>query len=329
MGGKKDLLRGVMSTLDVARAGSFRGAMRGGGLGFRKLDNEIKGLEEALGVLIFHRTPDGVVLTPEGKVIVRHADKIEEILNEIQRLGRSMGEQETGEVMLATTEGLGTFWIAPRLGEFSPGNANISLSLHPSMSLVDMRRFEIDLALQVVEPILPEIHRMRLGRLHMMLAAAPNYIERYGIPKTPEDLENHFFVFQTSPQSNDRQIIEQAIGKQLRRNQFLVMRSSSAHYMTIEHGKGIGFLPTYGFAVGAKALPVDIPVRYHLDIWLCFHEQSRSIQRVAAAKDWLIELFDPRLYPWFRRDFVSPRKFKEIIEVQGTNDLISRFQFNR
>jgi DNA-binding transcriptional LysR family regulator len=194
---------------------------------------------------------------------------------------------------------------------------------------VDMRRFEIDLALQVVEPVLPEIHRIWLGKLHMVLAAAPGYIERHGMPRTPADLENHFFVFHASPQSNDRQIIEQAMGKQLRRNQLMVMRGSSAHYMMIEHGKGIGFLPTYGFAVGAKAVPIELPVRYSLDIWLCFHEQSRSIHRVSLAKDWLISLFDSRLYPWFRREFIPPRKFRDILDKQGNQEGISQFQFYR
>jgi DNA-binding transcriptional LysR family regulator len=329
MGGRTDLVKGVMSVLGVARAGSFRGAMRRGGTGFRKLFNDVKSVEETLGILIFHRTQDGIVLTPEGRAIIEHASKIEETLNEIQRLGRSMGAQQEGEVLLAATEGLGTFWISPRLGDFKRAHEQISISLHPSMSLVDMRRFEIDLALQVVEPILPEIRRTRIGTLHMMLTASPGYIERYGMPRTPAELENHFFVFHTSPQSSDRQIIERAMGKQLKRDQFIVLRNSSAHYMTVEHGEGIGFLPTYGFAVGAKTVPIDLPIRYSVDIWLCFHEQSRSIHRVSVVIDWLIAVFDPRLYPWFRREFVPPRRFDEIIAEQGIESLVKRFSFYR
>jgi DNA-binding transcriptional LysR family regulator len=329
MGGKADLFKGVMSVLSVARAGSFRGAMRNGGTGFRKLFNDVKSVEDALGILIFHRTADGIVLTPEGRSIISHAERIEETLNEVQRLGRSMGPQKAGEVLLAATEGLGTFWIAPRLNDFKKLHSQVNISLHPSMSLVDLRRFEIDLALQVVEPIQPDIRRARLGTLHMVLTAAPAYIERYGMPRTPADLENHVFVFHTSPQSNDRQIVERAFGKQLRRDQFIVLRNSSAHYMTVEHGEGIGFLPTYGFAVGAKTVPIELPIRYAMDIWLCFHGQSRSIERVSTVIDWLIAIFDPRLYPWFRREFVAPKRFGEIIAEQGTDSLIRPHTFDR
>jgi DNA-binding transcriptional LysR family regulator len=329
MGGRSDVLSGVMAVLAVARAGSFRGAMRGGGVGFRKLFNDVKAVEDTLGILIFHRTADGVVLTPEGRTILDQANKIEDTLNDILRLGRSLGTHHEGEVMLATTEGLGTFWVAPRLGDFRRRHNSITLSLHPSMSLVDMRRFEIDLALQVVEPVLPEIRRTRLGTLHMMLTASPGYIERHGLPKTPEELERHHFVFHTSPQSNDRQIIERAMGKQLNRDQFIVLRNSSAHYMTIEHGEGIGFLPTYGFAVGASTVPIDLPIRYSTDIWLCFHEQARSIGRISAAIDWLSAIFDPRLYPWFRREFVSPKRFADIVDEQGMAQELRQFAFNR
>jgi DNA-binding transcriptional LysR family regulator len=329
MGGKSDLLRGVMAVLAVARAGSFRSAMRGGGTGFRKLYNDVRAAEETLGILIFHRTADGVVLTPEGRAIVDHAKRIEDVLNDVLRLGRAMGSQHEGEVMLATTEGLGTFWIAPRLADFRRRQQKITLSLHPSMSLVDMRRFEIDLALQVVEPIIPEIMRTRIGTLHLMLAASKSYIDRFGMPETPQELENHQFVFHTSPQSNDRQVIERALGKQLQRDQFIVQRNSSAHYMTVEHGEGIGFIPTYGFAIGAKLLPIDLPIRYSLDIWLCFHEQARSIGRISATIDWLIGIFDPKLYPWFRRDFVPPKRFAGIVADQGLTSALEQFAFNR
>ncbi len=329
MAGRVDLLRGIFSVLGVARAGSFRRAMTDSRVGFRRLNNDVLAVEKALGVLLFHRTSDGVVLTPEGKTVVEHATKIENTLTEILRLGRGMGEQNSGEVMLAVTEGLGTFWVAPRLHAFRENHPGVTIGLHSSMALADMRRFEIDLALQVVPPTHPELIRMRLGTLHLMLAASSSYIEQHGMPKTVEALHDHFFVFNASPQLSDRHLVERAIGKPLRRDRFIVMRNSSAHYWTVEHGEGIGFLPTYGFAIGAKVKPINLPIRYSLDIWLCFHEQSRSIKRVSAAIDWLTAIFDPRLYPWFRREFVPPAKYDAILDEQGSRPLVERFSFKR
>jgi DNA-binding transcriptional LysR family regulator len=324
-----EVLDGLQGVIKTARDGSFRGAMRNGGIGFRTLQKQVNSLEEELGFLIFHRTKDGLFPTQEGKLIIEKSKNITKVIEDIRRLGKSLGQGNEGEVSVAVTEGLGTFWISPRIHSFTEQHKNISIRLHPSMAIADMRRFDIDMALQVVEPILPDIKRVKVGTLHLMLAAAPAYIEQYGEPKTVQDLVNHKFVFHTNPQSSDRFLIEDIIGQKLAQSQYIIMRNSSAHYATIEHGLGIGFLPTYGFAIGAKLQPLNVPVRFSVDIWLCFHADSRSIPRVAKSLDWFVGAFDPRLFPWFRREFVHPKQFDEIIDSNGASDILKSVSLRR
>jgi DNA-binding transcriptional LysR family regulator len=324
-----DVLAGLSSVLKTAREGSFRGAMRNAKKGFRTLQNEINALEAELGILIFRRTRDGVFPTRDGQIVIEKAKALEGLIADIRRLGKSLKQDEEGEVSVAVTEGLGTFWISPRLHSFNEQNKGISIMLHPSMAITDMRRFEIDLAIQVIEPILPEIKRVRIGTLHLMLAASPSYIEKHGEPKSVQDLASHTFIFHTSPQSSDRLRIEEALGHKLTQSQSIVMRNSSAHYMTIDHGLGIGFIPSYGFPIGINLVPLAVPVRYALDIWLCFHADSRSNTRVAKAIDWFIAAFDPRLYPWFRREFLPPSAFDAIIENNGITNVMQSVSLRR
>jgi DNA-binding transcriptional LysR family regulator len=177
--------------------------------------------------------------------------------------------------------------------------------------------------LQVIEPSLPSIKRVKLGRLHLMLAASPAYIRKYGEPKQIADLKDHTFVFHTSPQSSDRQLIERVVGGRLTQSQSIVMRNSTAHYLTIESGQGIGFIPSYGFGIGTKLVPLSVPLRHELDVWLCFHEDGRSTPRIAKVIDWLHSIFDPRLFPWFRREFVAPKDFDAVVEANGVKSQIS------
>jgi DNA-binding transcriptional LysR family regulator len=324
-----EVLAGLQGVIKTAKDGSFRAAMRSAGKGFRTLQNQVKSLEDELGFLIFHRTRDGLFPTQEGRLIIEKTKAIESIIEDVRRLGKSLGTGNEGEVSVAVTEGLGTFWISPRIHNFTEQHENITIRLNPSMAIADMRRFDIDMALQIVEPILPDIKRVRVGTLHLMLAAAPSYIEQYGEPKTVKDLASHKFVFHTNPQSSDRLMIEDLIGHKLAQSQYIIMRNSSAHYATIEHGLGIGFIPTYGFAIGVKLQPLQVPVRFSVDIWLCFHSDSRSIPRVAKALDWFVSAFDPRLFPWFRREFVHPKQFDEIIETNGTADILKSVSLRR
>jgi DNA-binding transcriptional LysR family regulator len=324
-----DILLAIASAATIARERSFRGAMRETSSGFRKLQRRIELLEKELGFVIFHRTADGVVPTTEGRLILDEAERIDAIITNVMRLGKTLDNQTEGEVLLAATEGIGTFWISPLLDTFSRMHPAISIKLNPSMALVDMRRFEVDIALQVVEPTLPAVKRVKVGKLHLVLAASPAYLARRGEPKHLGELASHDFVFHMSPQSSDEQIIEKVVGTELKQSQSIVMRNSSAHFLTVEKGLGIGFLPSYIFGLGTPVVPLPLPVRHELDVWLCFHEDARRTPRVARVIDWLTGIFDPRLFPWFRRDFVAPSRFDAIVEASGSRALIESISLPR
>jgi DNA-binding transcriptional LysR family regulator len=324
-----DIVRGIATALAISRARSIRGAMRSTGSSYPKLQKHMTELEHRLGFAVFHRTSEGVVPTAEGLQILGEAQKLEQLVARILRVGKTVNQEMAGEVALATTEGLGTFWITPQLAAFNRLHPRITVRVHPSMALVDMRRFDVDAVLQVVEPVQPEIKRLRIGRLHMVLAAAPSYLARAGTPRTVADLAGHTYVFHTSPQSSDRHLIEEAVGRKLGQSQLVIMRNSAAHYVTLEQGMGLGFIPSYGFGLGVKLVPIELPVRHHLDIWLCFHEEARSTPRIAALIDWVGGIFDPRLYPWFRREFVPPRSFDAIIDANGSRALLDEIALNR
>jgi DNA-binding transcriptional LysR family regulator len=323
------VLGSVASILAVAREGSFRKASKTFSISFRTLQRDIEAFEAKLGFPVFHRTVDGMRLTPEGKQVLHHARQIEDQIARLGQLAKSLRNQSEGDVVVATTEGIGTFWISPRLPEFATMYPRVSISLFPSMQVADLRRFEVDLALQVVAPINPEIKRVKIGTLHLVLAASPEYISRNGRPRTISDLAKHSFVFHTNPQFSDRVMVENAVGLKLTQSQYIVMRNSTAHYMTIHHGMGIGFIPSYTFALGTRLEPIVLPIRHSLDLWLCFNGDARNIPRVASVIDWVSSLFDPRLYPWFRRDFVPPAEFDEIVRANGIEPLISGLSLPR
>ncbi len=322
------LAASVAAVLQVAKWGSFRAAMRNGGTSFRTLDQQIRDLEKELGFMIFRRTGGGIVPTPEGEAVLEQARVVEHALSRIQRLGKTLTERAEGDVSVAATEGLGTFWIAPRLKLFEAAHPKVSVQLNPSMNIADMRRLDTDIALQVIEPVLPEIKRTRLCTLHLLLCASRRYLDLHGTPRSLNELKSHRFIIQSNPQFSDRMVLEQALGARIPKSQLMVMRSSSSHYITIENGAGIGFLPSYGFVVGASVEPLMTQVRYELDVWLCFHADSRGLPRVAVTLDWLTELFDPKVYPWFRREFVAPQDFRKTLGEQRWSDLVQPYVFS-
>jgi hypothetical protein len=74
----------------------------------------------------------------------------------------------------------------------------------------------------------------------------------------------------------------------------------------VARGAGLGMLPTYLWAIGAAVEPVEIGLRTEFDIWMTYHPAARRSVRIATTLKWLKTLFDPKVYPWFRDEFVAP-----------------------
>ena len=68
----------------------------------------------------------------------------------------------------------------------------------------------------------------------------------------------------------------------------------------------MGFLPTSSIALGADLVPVDLGVRHHADLWLTYHKEFRNSDRHKIVIDWLKKIFDPKVYPCFKDEFIHP-----------------------
>ena len=86
--------------------------------------------------------------------------------------------------------------------------------------------------------------------------------------------------------------------------------TSSAHIGAISQGVGIGWVPTYVQAISGQMIPIDVADEFRLpfDIWLTYHPDAGRIPRVRKMIEWLVDVFDPRKYPWFRDEFIHPNE---------------------
>jgi DNA-binding transcriptional LysR family regulator len=293
--------------LEVARRGSFRSASEHLGLSINALRRRIAELEAQLGVPLFTRHVDGVRRTAEGEEILSAARKMEAASFGVIRARDRSNPALSGEVKLAVTEGLGTFWLVPRLVEFQRAHPKLLVDINCAMRSADVLRLEADASVQLTKPTNPDLKLVKLGRLHSMPFAAASYIETYGTPKTIEEGLNHRLVMQIADQTATEELFEKTYPG-IERAASVVMRTnvSSAHLWAISKGAGIGFLPTYVHAIAARIVPIDVGLKFSFDIWLTYHSDAVRIPRVRRMVDWLIEAFDPRRFPWFRDEFIHP-----------------------
>jgi DNA-binding transcriptional LysR family regulator len=262
---------------------------------------------------LFTRDVHGTRLTDEGSRVVSAVERMEAASFDLLRAGDSVTNTLSGEVRVAISEGLGTFWLAPRLVDFQQSFPNILVDLHCAVRPADVSRHEADVAIHLSQPAAPDVRMIRLGRIHQMFFASQTYIDTFGAPKTAEELVKHRLVMQVADQAAAQQTFESWFPGHSQQD-LLVMKTnvSSANYWAVANGAGIGVVPTYACALGGKIIPLAIEWNRPLDIWLSYHSTSGHIPRVRSMIDWLVEAFSPTRFPWFKDEFLHPDEFKTV-----------------
>jgi DNA-binding transcriptional LysR family regulator len=298
--------------LEVARIGSFRAAAEQLNMSANYLSKRISLLERAYKTTLMTRHVDGIRLTPEGRQVLESAKLMEEASFGLDRALSQTTPALSGEVRLAVTEGLGTFWLAPRLVEFQRVYPGLLVDLKCEMRSADVLRLEADVAVQLENPDQPDLKRIKIGRLHIMPFVSPSYVDIYGMPKNADDIrQNHRIVLQDADQTKGKEIYDKYAGRE--QVGFVAMRNnvSTAHLWSIAKGAGIGWLPTYVPALGDPLIPLDIGVKFELDIWLAYHPDAKKIPRVKQLIEWTVQSFDGHKYPWFSDEFVHPKDLQK------------------
>src|SRR3982074_892461 len=130
--------------LEVVRCGSFRSAAERLGQSINLVRRRIDDFERQIGATLFTRDVHGTRLTDEGSLVVSAVERMEAASFDLLRARNSVTQTLSGEVRVAVTEGMGTFWLAPRLVEFQQAFPNILVDLHCATRSADRARHEAD-----------------------------------------------------------------------------------------------------------------------------------------------------------------------------------------
>jgi LysR family hydrogen peroxide-inducible transcriptional activator len=82
------------------------------------LSQQVKALEDRLGVKLLERTIGGAILTPIGRSIVAKAKGVLSEVRDIQALAANSSSELTGTLRLGTTPTLGPYLLSPIIAEF-------------------------------------------------------------------------------------------------------------------------------------------------------------------------------------------------------------------
>ncbi len=105
---------------------------------------QVRGLEAALGVQLFHRQARGVALTPEGQ---RYHAEIAQALGIVTRATDALRARGT-DVTISVPPSFATKWLVPRLPDFATAHPGIALKVLAEEAVVDISAGRADLAVR-------------------------------------------------------------------------------------------------------------------------------------------------------------------------------------
>lgn len=317
----------IIAVLLLARAGSYRSATRESGLSFKTLSKRVATLEAELGFPIFHTTNNGLKVTNEGKAVIAEAERIEDGLNRLRLMAQRSLPKTVSEFVISASAATISYWLMPRMAEFQAVNPQISLrfqSYGPTLVAVP---HEGDISLHLHEPLEGELVRQRLARLHMVLCGSSDYLSLHGNPSTPAELSSHAFVEMRPGWYGQNEVVERYLGGSQPPNQNMLISDPGIFLLMLKRGAGLGMMPTYILAADSELCATDVDILISHDIWISYARDARQNPRLSLTIDWLIGLFEPKLNPWFRRSFVHPREFPDLIEKLGIGETIAKHRF--
>ncbi|MEH6445649.1 MAG: LysR family transcriptional regulator [Oceanospirillaceae bacterium] len=151
----------------------------------------IKKLEQGLGVRLVHRTTRKVSLTEEGENFLPHA---EEVISSIEAARASVGVGQAspkGTLRITAPASFGRMHLIPAMKAFLSQYPDITIDIRLTDSIVDLVEGGFDIAIRDANLKDSTLIARKLAPDKRIVCASPDYLAKFGEPKSPKDLNDH------------------------------------------------------------------------------------------------------------------------------------------
>jgi DNA-binding transcriptional LysR family regulator len=278
----------------AAEAGSFTHAGEQLGLSQSAVSRQVSALEQELNVSLFHRHARGLILTEQGELLHRTAHDVFMKLEAARAKLTDSKERPNGELKVSTSPGMGLHWLTPRLSEFIDLYPDIHITLITSDEELDLAMREADVAIRLRQPTQPDLIQRKLFSVRFHAYASPEYLKRFGTPKTLEDLDKHRVLLlggTVVPNyfENRRWLIEVARNGKGPRTPILTINNILGVQRACQRGIGIALLPDYLVEENGGLVQLfGESDTVSLDAYFAYPEELKSVARVQVFRDFLV-----------------------------------------
>jgi DNA-binding transcriptional LysR family regulator len=182
---------GVCEFVAVVETHSFTEAAKKLKTSVAQVSRKVSALEERLAVKLLIRTTRRVSVTEAGQTYYQHCRSLVEGLETAELAVTHMQTIPKGLLKITAPVAYGESHIVPLLTEFLESYPSVDLELNLTNNKLDLIESGIDIAIRLGRLQDSSLIAKRLASRQLYVCATPEYFERYGIPHTLSELDNH------------------------------------------------------------------------------------------------------------------------------------------
>lgn len=270
----------VRTFVAVAGAGSLAAGARSLGITHPTAARHVQLLEESLGVSLFTRTTQGLVLNDTGSKLNEAAQRMHDSALQFQATTDGMRASPVSRVRISVAPILADLLPDLMMPHWQPhGLAGMSLDMVVTDDLVNLLQRDADIAVRHVRPQQQELLCRKLGELPMGLFAHECYLQRHGELRS-DNFGDHWFVDGLTRDFMCRGAAQRGLVIEPEQISFR-SDSVSCQRAAARAGWGIGAFPLW-MAGDDTALVMVLPPDQVIDleVWLVARPEVRENQQL-------------------------------------------------
>jgi LysR family glycine cleavage system transcriptional activator len=256
------------------------------------VSRQIRLTEEYLGVLLFERVKQRLVLTDAGGIYVQDIRAALQLM-QAATVNLLANQGKGGILHLATPPAFGTKWLIPRLHRFTDAHPEIMIELSTRAKPFDLANESIDAAIHYGVDDWPGVLSDRLVGDEMVVVCSPAYLARHEPLNGSGDLAKHTLLQQTLRPNLWREWVE-AKGGDLSHvwqgprfeHFYMIMQAAIGNL-------GIALLPRLlvneDVAAGRLVIPFESAYRSRDAYCLVYPAAKRGDQKIQLLRGWLVD----------------------------------------
>lgn len=160
------------------------------------VSHQVKGLEELLGVKLFHREHQSLRLTESGQAYLPF---VREAIDRLKAGADHLSARErSGVLTVSVSPNFASKWLVNRMGAFNRSHSDIDLRITASMQHVDFDSNDVEMAVRHGHGNWPNLHVTKLTREEIFPVCSPEFLRSAPGLQMPQDLKHVTLLNDTS-----------------------------------------------------------------------------------------------------------------------------------